>query len=170
MKKHNEGYALALVLVVLTVLCLVALSMMSAALANINRQQATLLRMEEKYEAQGQIEIVMGRLEKDLQVSRIMDTIPISQEMVETACNGTDVHITENLTRSGDKLIFTLTTVVPGSKTQIICDIRICGQTITKHQEGEEFIYYDVKIPSIEYDSYSIIYNADNTPKGGGEG
>lgn len=56
MKKHNEGYVLPFVLVVLVVVCLVAVSLLTASLTNLNRQQASIDQMEAKYEAQGEIE------------------------------------------------------------------------------------------------------------------
>ena len=56
MKKHNEGYALVLVLVVITVLSLVAMAMTAASLKNLQNQQKSIERMEAKYAAQGEIE------------------------------------------------------------------------------------------------------------------
>lgn len=56
MRKHNDGYVLPFVLVVLVVVCLVAVSLMSSALSNLQRQQASIQRMEAKYAAQGEIE------------------------------------------------------------------------------------------------------------------
>lgn len=56
MKKRDEGYVLAFVLVVIVVLCLVAVSMMSIALQNVQAQTASIERMQDKYRAMGQIE------------------------------------------------------------------------------------------------------------------
>ena len=39
MKKHDEGYALVLVLVVMLVLCLVATSVLTIALNNLKKQE-----------------------------------------------------------------------------------------------------------------------------------
>ena len=56
MKKHNDGYVLPFVLVVLVVVSFVAVSLMSSALTNLQRQQASVQRMEDKYGALGEIE------------------------------------------------------------------------------------------------------------------
>lgn len=64
MKKHNEGYVLPFVLVVLVVVCLVAVSLLSASLTNLNRQQASIDRMEAKYEAQGELEKTIANLKE----------------------------------------------------------------------------------------------------------
>ena len=52
MKKHNDGYVLPFVLVVLVVVCFVAVTLMSSALTNLQRQKASVQRMEDKYVAQ----------------------------------------------------------------------------------------------------------------------
>lgn len=158
MKKHDEGYALALVLVVLTVICIVALSMMSVSLRNVTRQQMTLKHMEEKYAAQGEIEKVVARLEKELYNTEVTDIIPISNTSVVNACSGTNVVLDGELTFEGDKLTFTLKTNIPDSHTQITCTIRITGKKIIVPEGNEDNIYYDVKIPALEYDKYSIEY------------
>lgn len=63
MKKHDEGYALPLVIIVMLILCLVALSVMSVALMNLQNQQASIDRMQQQYTAQGKIENLLGILE-----------------------------------------------------------------------------------------------------------
>lgn len=63
MKKHNEGYTLPLVMVVMVILCLVAVSIMSVALRNLKAQQASVQRMQDQYVAAGMIEKVVAQLE-----------------------------------------------------------------------------------------------------------
>ena len=58
-KKHDEGYALIFVLVVMVVLSLISISLMTAALRNLQNQQAAVVQMEAKYEAQGKVEKVV---------------------------------------------------------------------------------------------------------------
>lgn len=62
MRKHNEGYVLAMVMVVIAVLALVASIMLSMGLNNVQTQQAYVERMQEKYEAEGQLEVVVASL------------------------------------------------------------------------------------------------------------
>ena len=65
MKKRNEGYALPFVLVVLIVMCLIVVGIMDFSLRNLKSQQNTILRMEAKYEAAGQIEQIIATLENN---------------------------------------------------------------------------------------------------------
>lgn len=62
MKKHDEGYVLPLVLVVMIVMCLIATSLMSFSLQNLKSQQASIDRMVEKYKAEGVVEIIESKL------------------------------------------------------------------------------------------------------------
>ena len=63
MRKHNEGYALVLVLVVLIVVCLVATGLMTYSLSNLENQRRAVALMEEEYEAAGKIERYTAKLE-----------------------------------------------------------------------------------------------------------
>ena len=56
MRKYNEGYALPFVVVVMLVLCLVAVSILTFSLQNLQNQQTSIERMQDKYEAQGEVE------------------------------------------------------------------------------------------------------------------
>lgn len=53
MRKYNEGYVLPLVLVVLVVLCTVSLSVMAPAVSNLKVQEASIQRMQDRYEVLG---------------------------------------------------------------------------------------------------------------------
>lgn len=63
MKKHNEGYTLPLVMVVLLVLSIVAVTIMTTSLKNMQRQQGFIEQMQAQYEAQGKIEKVVAKLQ-----------------------------------------------------------------------------------------------------------
>ena len=56
MRKHNEGYVLVLVLVVLIVLCLFSTAILTGAQRNLQAQMNSVADMRNKYEAQGEIE------------------------------------------------------------------------------------------------------------------
>lgn len=66
MKKHDEGYALVFVLVVMVVLSLVATTLMTGALKNLQAQNASIERMEAKYVAEGMVEVTLLTLETKL--------------------------------------------------------------------------------------------------------
>ena len=61
--KHNEGYTLPLVMVVLLVLAIVAVTIMTTSLKNMQRQQGFIETMKAQYAAQGEIEKIVAQLE-----------------------------------------------------------------------------------------------------------
>ena len=65
MMKRNDGYALAYVLVVLLVLAAIAFAVMTLSLKALERQQASLEHMKDKYAAQGYVEQVVALLENE---------------------------------------------------------------------------------------------------------
>jgi len=62
MRKHDEGYTLPLVMVVLLVLAIVAVTIMTTSMNNMLRQQSFIEQMEAQYIAQGKIEMVVAKL------------------------------------------------------------------------------------------------------------
>ena len=63
MKKHNEGYVLVYVTVVLILFSLIGSMILTSAMKNLNAQQAAITQMQDKYAAQGMIEKVLAQLE-----------------------------------------------------------------------------------------------------------
>ena len=61
MKKHDEGYVLVYVTVVLLVFCLVATTILTGALNNLRNQQNAIAKMEDQYAAAGEIEKVIAQ-------------------------------------------------------------------------------------------------------------
>ena len=63
MKKHDEGYALLLVVVTLLVLAIMSAALMSMGVRNLKNQKASLEQMVDKYDAQGEMEIKVAKIE-----------------------------------------------------------------------------------------------------------
>ena len=63
MKKHNEGYTLVLVMVVLIVLCLLVSYVLTFSLNNLKTQQTAALRVQDQYAAAGEIEAAVVQLQ-----------------------------------------------------------------------------------------------------------
>lgn len=63
MKKHNEGYTLVLVMIVLVILCLLSTYILSFSLKNISTQKAAVLRTQDQYAAMGEIEATVAKLQ-----------------------------------------------------------------------------------------------------------
>ena len=62
MKKHDEGYTLPYVLVILMILYFVVVAVLSSAEATVTAQQKSIAQMKQKYAAQGKIEMLVGQL------------------------------------------------------------------------------------------------------------
>lgn len=73
MKKHDEGYVLAFVMVVITVLCLIAVLLMPLSLRNLEAQNDSIRRMQDKYAAQGVIETVVAKMNSAIEIEKLDD-------------------------------------------------------------------------------------------------
>ena len=65
MKKHNEGYTLVLVMLVLVVLCLLAGFILTTALRNLEAQQSAAQQIQDRYAAQGELEKIVAQYQQD---------------------------------------------------------------------------------------------------------
>lgn len=66
MKKHDEGYVLAYVTVVLLLFCLIATMILTGAMKNLTIQQDTVQRMKDRYAAEGMIQqVIAGSIGED---------------------------------------------------------------------------------------------------------
>ena len=63
MRKHNEGYALVLVLAVLIILGLLTTTILTGAQRNMEVHRSSVETMQTKYQAMGEIEKVVSNLE-----------------------------------------------------------------------------------------------------------
>ena len=102
MRKHNEGYALVLVLVVLIVLALLATVILGSAQRNLDAQKNSIEYMKCKYQAQGEIEKIVTTLEiqdegtigyKDEDSTAVVTPLEDSVE-IASVCECEDVQIT----------------------------------------------------------------------------
>lgn len=149
MKKHDEGYVLPLVLVVMIVMCLIATSLMSFSLQNLKSQQASIDRMVEKYEAEGAVEIVVAKLEgTSLGSESLENYISKVKELAESAISSGSV--TYELQEKGSNNLYSL-------------EITACSFTESgsKHIEVTvsctvEFAVDEGSITNVVYRSYEI--------------
>lgn len=132
MKKHDEGYALVLVLVVMIVLSLVAATVLTFSLRNLQNQQKSIQRMEDKYAAQGIIESCVQKAKTAWQFTAIS----------ETGLSVTPVTPVDETSSSISA------TIIANSGTATIN----CTVTITKKTENE------TEVCIITYDTYEITY------------
>lgn len=172
MKKHNEGYALALVLVVLVVVCLVAVSILSASLSNLKSQQASIARMQAQYEAQGAIEKVVAQLSKISEYELITGKSAKDAicKTINTLCEGvaegkivvadttlaaTDVPAAGETTSTNFFYEFNL--VSTSGSVQIICTLKLEGNIDPNLLDSESgTTSFLITNSSIKYIAYEI--------------
>lgn len=100
MRKHNEGYSLVLVLVVMVVLSLIAVALMSFSLNNLKAQKAYTDRMQAQYAAQGEVEVLLAKLDnafaiKKTLVGKTVDEAKLEVEETFRAAVGPHIAIDE---------------------------------------------------------------------------
>ena len=155
MKKHDEGYVLAYVMVVLAVLMVIALSVMSVSLTNMERQRADIQRMQDKYTAEGAIEKAIAIL-GDQETAELLSGIPfgehiISVEVVEGTVDGNACNIRVTAQKAS---------------IRVVCEIFAEFELLEKNRSGEG---YTLKSPEVQkFISYRIT-NVDDAEGGDGD-
>lgn len=145
MKKYNEGYALPFVLVVFLVITLVATSVLAVSLRNLQSQKASVQRMEEQYEVQGEIEKVHSQIYALIQ----NDWIAITEDILD---NDLDIPATIGVIGENSNIeALTLSVESTNGTVRIQATLKIEGGQISPIQGG-----YRVDAPIISYDSYTI--------------
>ena len=135
MKKHNEGYSLVLVLVVLTLMSLVASFILSVSLKNLQSQTAAVNRMEQEYAAAGEIEKIVAELE-----ALIGETEPKTIVLTDASpVEGDGKHITVSVTKESVK---------------INCTLRLTAESVEYSESTKEFTI--TKLTATEYLTYEV--------------
>ena len=80
MKKHDEGYVLAYVTVVLLLFCLIATMILTGSMKNLTAQQDTIQHMKDRYAAEGLIQQVVANWSNhdwdSLELGKTLDDMP----------------------------------------------------------------------------------------------
>ena len=122
MKKHDEGYILAYVTVVLLVFCLVATTILTGALQNLQNQQNANEKMKQQYIAAGELEKVIAQWKWE---EWPLSTDPDNPQYIP----GTTVQC---LGRSSDEV----TLYVEEGTVSITCRIRIADKGYNFYEVG----------------------------------
>lgn len=165
MRKHNEGYALPFVLVVMTVLALVATSMMTLALRNLQNQRTSVERMQDRYTAEGAIEIVVARLSNEAELASFAGTSveEAIKNKIDSICGEVYGEGSEDAvyvpdpedaaqaidegTAAGFEYQFEI--ISTSGSVQITCELKLSGSISGSGP-------YTITAPEIEYISYEI--------------
>ncbi len=129
MKKHDEGYALALVLVVLLVLGILVSIMLTFSLQHVQTQARYVDRMQHQYAAAGEIEAIIGQMQSPAGYS-----LPAENVL------------------NADSTTGTLRLIAQPGTVQIDCIIQITG-VVTELIDGR---YTISNVTAVEYISYKI--------------
>lgn len=71
MKRHQEGYVLLYVVVVIAVMSIVAVAVASGAMSNMRAQEASIRRMQEQYTALGYIEELAAQIQEKTSINEV---------------------------------------------------------------------------------------------------
>ena len=154
MKKHDEGYVLAFVLVVVAVLVLISTAVSTIATRNIKTQQDAVARMQAKYEAEGIVEVVLAQL-NDFTFDFSKTAEIAFKEEVERICSSTSA-ITEDVQieidgwtfeQNSEEFICKLTLeVIRESEPLLSCPIEVRGSiTDTTKIDIQSYTYLPIE-------------------------
>ena len=146
-KQHDDGYVLAYVMVVITVLCLIAVSLLSISLKNIQSQTADIERMRDKYAAQGEIEKVVAQLETISEIPKD-NTENFLIENLGAMVN--DINVSTSSVNGESRREIKITIVSVKDTIQVDC-VLVWSVTLTETVDK-----YGISSSKIEYDSYQI--------------
>ena len=122
MKKHDEGYVLAYVTVVLLLFSLIATMILTGAMKNMTAQQDTIQRMKDRYAAEGMIQQVVAnwsdyswdKLEPEKPLNDMPDVVFLQNgEYVKLSATCNSVVIVCEVNAKGQYKTFVISTVQP---------------------------------------------------------
>ena len=156
MKKHDEGYALVLVVVVIAVLGLVVIpSVLQGAVNNVESQRASVDRMIAKYEAQGEIEETVAKIQAELHLGASEKPNGANAEGAVKAWFADKTQLApfqENITVSEEDGTFSCIIPLSDENKVITCELELTGTV--KRREGD--LGYKVTAEKLFYKSYDI--------------
>lgn len=155
MKKHDEGYVLAYVTVVLTLFCLIATMILTSAMKNLNAQQDDIAHMKDQYEAAGMIEKVVAQLDKGANYVKSYEVKLEDVVIQELIVSGEGSKLTL-YARSGD--------------VSISCELLLEGATVTYYEGTEDVTVEDYTKNKYEYVTYQVVtVSSEEAGDGGAE-
>lgn len=95
-KRNTEGYVLAYLLIVITVMGVIAATLMTSTLQVVQAQEKSLVYMQEKYEAMGEVERLLATLESDIESTTASDFVYETFELAEKAAKNAFISFVES--------------------------------------------------------------------------
>lgn len=161
MKKHNEGYTLVLVMVVILVLLTFSLAITSFSLHNLKNQMASADRLAAKYAAQGEVEKILGQLstEKTLPFENGKTEKEILEAHLESICGDQAddfLTITEGSGDDEKTLEASLKINLTANAHTVTCELELSGTVCTEKDAYDVVTGYALSAININYTSYEI--------------
>ena len=157
-KKHDEGYVLIFVLVVIAVLSIVAISLMSGALRNLQAQKASVERMQAKYDAQGEVEKQIADM--SVIIGQTKQGVTYSSESIALAALIQEINSLKAVAADSCSMEVAVEVESEGTVVRIECEVILHG--IVQVQAGGGYM---IQAPeSISYASYKISYSDAASP------
>ena len=160
LRKDTGGYALLYVMVIVFVLCAISMMICTVALRNLQSQEASVERMEEKYAAEGEIEKIKAKIESLAPISGLpkntRDEAIASAEVVYTnTIKGYDTTEKMTITASGAEKV---KIEFEEETTKIISELQIAITRVTSSVNDGTTTTYTTTITtdSISFTSYTI--------------
>ena len=130
MKKHNEGYTLVLVMALVLVLSVLTSVILGAAQRNLDAHRSGVAYMQAKYQAMGEIEKIVAKLDK----------MTADDDSVDTICNSDGNPSVEIARLDHDKVQIRILAYAPiqNSETEVVeveCTLLLVDGLIDEHGE-----------------------------------
>ena len=158
MKKHDEGYTLVLVMVVLIVLCLLVSYALTFSLHNLKTQQTAALRVQDQYAAAGEIEAALGQLQALIEKYPETVILEVTQDSDAGTCTLTTKEAspyTVTFPGTADLKNGKLFLTAQSGTARIDCTLQLTAGAFHEDQEHEGVITI-TKLEGVEYLSYEM--------------
>ena len=158
MKKHNEGYTLVLVMVVLIVLCLLVSYVLTFSLHNLRTQQTAALRVQDQYAAAGEIEAAVVQLQAFIDKYPETVILEVTQDSDAGTCTLTTQEAspyTVTFPGTADLKSGKLFLTVQSGTARIDCTLQLIAGSF-KEEENNQGGITITKLEGVEYLSYEM--------------
>ena len=145
MRKHDEGYALVLVLVVLIVLSLLSAAVLTDSLKNLQAQENAVQRMADSYKAEGEIQKLVAQMKAQGQFLAL-DTEPVAIKV-----------LTDNNSEAPK-----IRLVAHIENVQVKCVLEFDGAKLEEQPDGNFLITEIIDVTCTEYESSVVVKEGDS--------
>lgn len=162
MKKHDEGYTLPFVLVILTILYFVVSIVLTSAETTVTAQQQSIAQMKQKYAAQGKIEMLVGQLCDETIFQNIVLQATDKEDAIKDLCSASGVEMTDRqpLTQGDESLEFIFEIASEQGTVRIVSEVKLtCNYNkyeVKDETTGETTEKITITDLHTEYLSYDI--------------